>query len=853
MHEAGPLLASGEAYHTTWVGRKADGGTVWCKVYGKAVDPAHTERGTVWITDDITEARHTAEALRHSQGLMGAMMENAPVGIVLTRDRRITGYNPKFCEMFGFEGDEGIGLPGRTIYRSDEEYEALGVLATPLLSVGQPVKTEIYMRHRGGGDLWVSLIGYVLNQENPREGTIWLIEDRSQRKQAEEALKQKSDEMAAILDNASVGIMFTRNRRFQHCNRGAAEIFGYASAEDLIGQPGTAIYPDADSYQRIGREAGPLLAAGKSFHAEWLFRKTDGSPVWCRLYGKAVDPTHTDQGTVWIVEDITDAKRTEEALHQTLREMEAIMRNAPVGIIFTRERRILRYNRRLAEMFGFEGDEGVGLPARVLYRSDDEYRALGEIAAPLLSKGLPFQHELFMRRKDGSDFWLNLIGYVQNVDDPQQGTIWIAEDRSAFKQAEEELRRANAELVVARDRAEVANRAKSEFLANMSHELRTPLNSVLGYAQLLVRDKTLSERQLRGLETIEQSGRHLLTLIDDILDLSRIEAGKFELHPGLVHLPAFLRLVADIIRVKAEQKDLMFDYQASADLPRAVSVDESRLRQVLLNLLGNAVKFTDRGTVSLSVRAIDSDAAAARVRFEVRDTGIGIAAQQAPRLFHPFEQVGALARRTGGTGLGLAISRQLVRSMGGEIEFESTPGRGSAFWFELALPVVDARAVAAAPRQRVVTGYEGPRKKVLIVDDMAANRSVIVDFLKSLDFALGEAEDGRAGMEQARATLPDLILMDNVMPVMNGLEATRRLRQQPAFRSTPIIAISASASPVDRQRSLAAGVDEFLNKPIDFDQLLEKMGKLLQLRWTYQGGDPGGARKDGDRPAEGST
>ncbi len=783
------------------------------------------------------------DALGMSPGFMSAFMEHAPVGIVLTKDRRITRYNPKFREMFGFHGDAGVGLPGRSVYRSDDEYAALGTLATPLLSAGQPVKTELYLRRQDGSDIWVSLIGFVRNQDAPREGTIWLIEDRSQGKHAEEALKQKSDELAAILDNASVGVLFTRNRRFLHCNRRAAEIFGYDSPDVLIGQPGISIYPDSESYDRIGREATPLLAAGQSFNTEWLFRKADGSPVWCRIYGKAVDPTRTDQGTVWIVEDITDVKRTEEALHQTLREMEAIMRNAPVGIIFTRERRIFRYNRRLGELFGFDGDAAVGLPARVLYRSDDEYRALGEVAAPLLSKGLPFQQELFMRRQDGSDFWVNLIGYVQNLDDPHEGTIWICEDRSAFKLAEEERRRANAELSLAKERAEVANRAKSEFLANMSHELRTPLNSVLGYAQLLKREKTLSERQLHGLDTVEQSGRHLLTLINDILDLSRIEAGKLELFPGLVHLPAFLNVVADIMRVKAEQKDLLFDYHASPDLPRAVSVDENRLRQVLLNLLGNAVKFTDRGTVSLSVRVLGVEDTQARLRFEVRDTGIGIDAEQVTRLFQPFEQVSALARRAGGTGLGLVISRQLVRSMGGEIDFETTPGHGSAFWFEMKLPVVEEPAAPAEPRERVITGYEGPRRKVLIVDDMAANRSLIVDFLKSLDFALGEAEDGLSGIEKARATRPDLILMDNVMPVMNGLEATRRLREQPALQSIPIIAISASASPVDRQRSLAAGVDEFLHKPIDFNELLDKIGTLLRLTWTYDSDD---ARNGGD-------
>src|SRR6185436_7548929 len=281
-------------------------------------------------------------ALREATALLGAIMQNAPVGIVLTRDRRLTGCNRKFREIFGFKSDECLGLPGRTIYRSDEEYDALGREAGPLLSKGLPFSTELFLRRCDGSDLWVSLIGYVQNQDDPREGTIWIIEDHTERKRAEEALKKTSDDLSAILENASVGIVFTRSRYILRSNRAAAEIFGHAGPDALVGQLSVSLYPDAQSYERIGQEAGPLLAAGKSFQSEWLFKKADGSPVWCRLYGKAVDPARTDQGTVWIVEDIHEAKRTQEVLHQTLREMEALMRNAPVGIIITRERRILR-------------------------------------------------------------------------------------------------------------------------------------------------------------------------------------------------------------------------------------------------------------------------------------------------------------------------------------------------------------------------------------------------------------------------------------------------------------------------------------------------------------------------------
>jgi CheY-like chemotaxis protein len=340
-------------------------------------------------------------------------------------------------------------------------------------------------------------------------------------------------------------------------------------------------------------------------------------------------------------------------------------------------------------------------------------------------------------------------------------------------------------LADARDQASEASRAKSAFLANMSHELRTPLNAILGYAQILQWDQQLSERQTTGLTTIEQAGQHLLALIDEILDLSKIEAGRLELHAAPLELAPFLQGIGNIIRVRAEQQGVRFIHDAG-ELPAIVIADERRLRQVLLNLLGNAAKFTDRGEVSLRVRALDADEYQARLRFEVRDTGIGIKPEDLDTLFQSFQQVGEERRRRGGTGLGLAISRQLVRHMGGDIQVESAPGRGSRFWFEIVLPTGSADA-APAPERRVV-GYEGERKTVLVVDDVPANRALLVDMLRPLGFTMVEAENGRVGLEKAQAVLPDVILMDNVMPVMDGLEATKRLRELPALKEVPVIA-----------------------------------------------------------------
>lgn len=422
---------------------------------------------------------------------------------------------------------------------------------------------------------------------------------------------------------------------------------------------------------------------------------------------------------------------------------------------------------------------------------------------------------------DGTVVWME-IDKAPVIDDDGSvlGTVGVAHDISEHKATEvaREVALVEAERLV---------RSRSEFFARMSHELRTPLNGILGYAQILGRDKKLDERQLAGVNVIRQSGEHLLTLINDILDFAKIDAGKIVINPGDIQLDKFLRTIAGILRIKADDKRLEFLCILAANIPAWVSLDEKRLRQVLLNLLSNAVKFTERGRVTLRVDFLPSG----RLRFEVEDTGMGIKADQLETIFKPFEQVGDEQHRYSGTGLGLPISRELVRLMGGDIYVSSKPGLGSTFWFELDARVAGLDVVVLP--QSVVTGYAGGRKTILVVDDVNEHRALAVQMLEPLGFTLIEAENGREALEKIRNLRPDLILMDSIMPVMDGLEATCQLRQIPGFESLPVIAVSASASDENEAHCLQSGANVFLPKPIDLARLLVQIAALLELDWCY--------------------
>ncbi|WP_343731266.1 ATP-binding protein [Duganella sp.] len=516
----------------------------------------------------------------------------------------------------------------------------------------------------------------------------------------------------------------------------------------------------------------------------------------------------------------TVQQRTAELRQQT-RYLRVLIDTLPWWVWFKdTDSRYLAVNRAVAATWSRDVDAMVGLEEGDVmpelaahFRQEDQ-----EVMATRQARTVETQQ----MTPDGPRWVETFKAAVVDEDGSVLGTVGLARDISERKQVEAAR---EAALEEARQLAQL----RSEFLAQMSHELRTPLNGILGYAQLLRRDPELSERQRAGASVIHDSGQHLLTLINDLLDSAKIEANKLQAQPAPVALRQCLQVLADMVRVSAEQKQLRFHCEISAAVPSMVLTDERRLRQALLNLLANAVKFTDHGGVSLRVNLL----ADGRLRFEVSDTGVGIEAGQRERIFLPFEQAGELLRRQDGTGLGLAISRQFVRLLGGEISLDSQLGQGCRFWFDLALPVAEALPPDLPP-SLWITGYHGPCRRLLVADDQPENRRLLHDMLAPLGFAVTHAGHGQAVLDQLALQPPDLLLMDIAMPGLDGLETLRRLRADPRLAALPVIAVSASAGGADRQQLLDAGFNDRLSKPIDLDQLLAALHRCLQLEWQHQ-------------------
>ncbi len=498
-------------------------------------------------------------------------------------------------------------------------------------------------------------------------------------------------------------------------------------------------------------------------------------------------------------------------------------------------------NPAAADMLGYAARELIGRPIHTLTHHTHDHDTPKEIAGCPIHQTLQdgqahHTDEAVFWRKNGTPFPVKYTS-TPMWDDSGQLTGAVI----TFNDITEHLRAEKDRFV--RQVSEQASKSKSAFLANMSHEIRTPMNAVLGCTQLLLQDQSFSARQIELLRTIVRSGGHLLDLINDILDISRIEAGQVTLNETGFDLGNLLQDMKAIFSISAEAKGLRFFMDQDEELPGYVLADGGKLRQVLVNLLGNAIKYTQKGGVVLRVRvgetsgqiAAAGDMERCRLCFEVEDSGVGIPEEDLGKIFSPFEQVSG-GVRAGGTGLGLAISSQLVRLMGGRIEVSSKAGEGSCFSFQVEVQRSESTTSREKEDTRPVVGLELGTEPVsiLVVDDSEANRILLRKILEMAGFTVVEAANGREAIECFEQHSPQAVLMDIQMPVMNGLEATRRLRATDHGRGVPIIAITGNAFEDDQKEGLAIGMSAYLCKPFRTEELLRVLGRCLDLRPVHE-------------------
>jgi PAS domain S-box-containing protein len=671
-----------------------------------------------------------------------------------------------------------------------------------------------------------------------------LLEERSaelERKHlAEAALRRERSQLQAILDHAPAFISIkdlTGNMVL--ASRSLFKVLAVPPPEEFIGRNVFDLFPE-DVADQLWASDLAALDSDAPIQAEEIVRHQDGS--WHTYLTVKFPVRHLDTeapfGICTIATDITDRKVAEENLRASRAMFQGLFESAPDAIVVAEPVAgcIVRANRQTEVMFGYRIDELLGQNVELLVPERFRERHLkfrvGTMAHPQrrpMGTGL----ELFGRRKDGSEFPVDItLGTLETEAGPV--ALSIVRDLSERKQAETERQ--------ARLAAEAANRAKSEFVANMSHELRSPMNTILGFARLMANDPELPATAREDLDLILKSGEHLYALVNQVLDLSKLEAGQATLNEADFDLHLLLDDLRSLFAPVAAKKGLQLLFARRRKVPHHVRSDPLKLRQVLINLIDNGIKFTRKGGVSVTVDALPADPSGSvendlvRLVFMVSDNGPGIAADELPQLFGAFVQAEAGRQQAHGTGLGLTISRGFVRLLGGEMTMDSELGKGTTVRLEIPVRVVGAIAAASETQFRRVLGlaHGQSRYRVLVVDNQAEARELMIRLLAPLGFEVKEAVDGQSAIEAWQRWRPHLVWMDLAMPVLDGIEATRRIRAAPKGRRVVIIAVTASGSEARRNEALSAGCDDLLRKPFREADLFAMMEKYLQVQFIYQ-------------------
>jgi PAS domain S-box-containing protein len=794
------------------------------------------------LLEERVEAR-TLE-LRQSEERYRSLFDGVPVGLYRTTpEGEIIDANPGLVQMLGYPNrDEFLADSAINIYVDDEErVQVMAKLEREGILRGVEFKLRCY----DGQEIWVKDTSRVVKGG---DGNVLYYEggmvDISERKQAEmelrkyqvhleELVEARTRELQAseeryrtLFDGVPVGLYrSTPDGQILDFNMAAVQILGYPSREEILATDEISKWYLNPEDQTRWRSLMEKEGVVRDFPVQ--VRRYDGSIIWVNDMARVV---RDEQGGVLFyegsVEDITERIGFEEEIQRQKEYFEALFVNNPVAVVTAdMDGVVISWNPMAESLFGYSTEEAVGVALDDLVARHESIHAEAlEYTEQVLKFGR-VQVTTRRNRKDGTFVDVELLALPIIMSGEMLGFITIYYDLT--------------ELEKARRQAEAANQAKSTFLANMSHELRTPLNAILGFTQLMDRDPDLSSEQQENLQVIKHSGEHLLGLINEVLEMSKIEAGQVVLQETTSDLYEMLSGLEEMFILRAADKRLDLNFSWSEDVPRNVFLDEGKIRQVLSNLLGNAVKFTKQGEVNVRVSCATSSREMARLHFEVSDTGPGIAPEDLDTIFDPFVQATSGQGFQEGTGLGLSISRQYVQLMGGHLTVQSELGVGSVFQFEILVKQARLDELQRDEDYQRVIGLQAdqPRFRLLIAEDDDDNRKLLVKFLAPFGFDLKEAADGRQAVRMWERWEPHLIWMDMRMPVMDGHEATTRIKNTPKGQKTVIIALTATAFEEERERVLLEGCDDFVRKPFREDEILEMLSKHLGIKFLYEEGE----------------
>ena len=824
--------------------RRADGEWRLLGCYAEPrLSPGGAYLGHIGLSSDITDRRRAEDALRESEERFRTMADGCPAAMWVTNaEGGIQFINRAYQELVGATFEQVEGTKWQLLIHPDDAPEYVGALQRAVRD-HTPFRCETRARRADGEWRWFA--SYAEPRFSPGGeylGHVGLSPDITERKQAEQAREFQNSLIRAILDVSLDGILVVNdenlivahNKRFLDVWRiPLPRIPDNLPDYPIGGQPPLILsavldrVQDPDAFlQRIRELNGDPDA---SDHCEIELR--DGRTL--ERYSTRLR-REGGMGRVWFFRDITGRKQAEQALRSSEEKFRQLAENIHevFWMMDPAAREMLYISPAYEQVWGRTCDSVYQNPMSWAdaIRPDDLERAHLLFAGE--TEGEPTESEFRIRTPDGQEKWIRDRAFPIRDQAGQVIRIaGVAEDITERKQYE-------AELIRAREGADAANVAKSRFLANMSHEIRTPMNGVIGMLQLLL-DTNLTPEQRDYADVIETSGRTLLALIDDILDLSKIEAGKI----ALEHVDFDLRRTAEdafqALRTRANAKGLAFGWRAAPETPTLLGGDPNRLRQVLINLTANAIKFTERGKVDVQVEVESQDTGKATLRFSIADTGIGIRPDQGAALFSPFVQADtSTTRKYGGTGLGLSIAKQLVEMMGGKIGFRSKVSEGSTFWFTAIFDIPSARSKASseedtrldAAHGRAVAPHGLSRARqgarILVAEDGRTSQRVLLGLLEKLGYLASAVANGAEAVHALRQEKYDLVLMDCQMPEMDGFEATRRIRES-GGPHVPIVAVTADAMAGDRERCIREGMDDYLSKPVELRQLAEVLAKWL--------------------------